>query len=85
VTIADHLGGLIRWNGTLGVGEVLTIDSHPARHTAVIDGTASRFTLIAAGAMWFDLLPGSNEIHFTTDDGQGTLSFSWRDAWWSLT
>jgi len=85
VTIADHFGGRVRWDGTLAAGEVLTIDSHPARHTAVIGGTASRFGLIAADSTWFDLLPGSNEIFFSTDNGAGALTFSWRDAWWSLT
>jgi Phage tail protein len=85
VTIANGFGELVHWNGTLTAEETLTIDSHPTRHTAVIAGTASRFGLLASNAVWFDLQAGENEIHFATDNGQGTLLFTWRDAWWSVT
>jgi hypothetical protein len=85
VTITGPGGARVRWDGTLAVDETLTFDAHPARRTVLLQGTASRYGLIAPGAEWFMLDPGDNQVTFNTDTSTGTATFSWRDAWWSAT
>jgi hypothetical protein len=83
ITITGPGGAQIRWEGTLTASETLTIDAHPARRTVLLQGTASRFGLIAPLADWFMLAPGENQVSFDTDTSTGTAMFFWRDAWWS--
>jgi hypothetical protein len=69
----------IRVGVTLDVGEFLVLDS--LSRTALLGGTASRYSSLVA-PQWFDLTPGANTIRFLATSGSGTLTFTWRDAWW---
>jgi hypothetical protein len=85
ITLTGPGGAQIRWDGTLLDSETLTFDAHPSRRTVLLQGTASRFGLIAPLADWFMLAPGENQVSFNTDTATGTATFHWRDAWWSAT
>ncbi len=85
ITITGPGGDQIRWNGELLAGETLTFDAHPSRRTVLLQGTASRYSLVAPLADWFMLTSGENQVAFNTDTSTGTATFRWRDAWWSAT
>jgi hypothetical protein len=85
ITITGPGGAQIRWAGALTASETLTFDAHPSRRTVLIQGTASRYGLVATGPNWFMLAPGENQVAFNTDTSTGTATFHWRDAWWSAT
>lgn len=85
ITITGPGGERLRWDGQLLANETLTIDAHPSRRTVLLQGTASRYGLIAPLSEWFMLDPGENQIAFNTDTSTGTAAFHWSDAWWSAT
>ena len=85
ITITGPNGEQIRWDGTLLAGETLTFDAHPSRRTVLLQGTASRYGLIAPLSDWFMLEPGENQVSFNSDTSTGTATFHWRDSWWSAT
>jgi len=70
---------LILSGASLAAGETLVVDSK--RHTVLLNGTASRYSWLAAASQWFDLLPGANSINLTGASGSGTVSIAWRSAW----
>jgi len=64
---------------SLAAGETLVIDS--AARTVLLNGTASRYSWLAATSSWFTLEPGSNALRFTAASGSGTCQIAYRDAW----
>lgn len=66
----------------IGVGQWLDLSS--ANESALLLGTADRWINLTLDSQWFDLQPGPNTIELTATTGTGTMTFSWRDAWWTL-
>lgn len=66
---------------TLAIGDVLTVD-FDAR-TILLGGTASRYSAIRTGSVFWELAPGANSIRFGADvsDPAASASVAWRDAW----
>jgi hypothetical protein len=64
---------------SLAAGETLVIDS--AARTVLLNGTASRYSWLAASSQWFTLEPGANALRFTAASGSGTCQIAYRDAW----
>lgn len=66
-------------NMTIDSGQWVDIDVK--ERSVLLNGTASRYNLLTA-AEWFDLLPGSNTIHFVgASGGAPTLFVYSRSAW----
>lgn len=75
------LGLSIRLVGTINDGEFIVISSAPYQ-TIMLNGTASRYSLLANASQWFMLRPGSNRIRFNgTSTGTPTMTLTWRSAW----
>ena len=71
----------LRFNLTLGFGDVLTINTQA--HTVTLNG-ASRYNTIATGSAWFTLPPGMSTVGFASTDATavtGTLTVTYRSAW----
>lgn len=61
--------------------DFIDLDSHP-EPTALLQGTASRYSTITEDSQWFDLGPGaSHDIQLTAASGTGTMQFDWRDTY----
>lgn len=76
----QELGLTLLFNITLAAGDFLVVDSNA--HTVLLAGTASRYSTLAQ-PNWFDLSPlTSNTIRFNAASGAGTMTFSYRNAWW---
>lgn len=78
-------GGFIRWEGTLNAGEFLEINSYAGQRTVLLGGTSTRYEQLTLDSTWFELQPGANTVRFATEDGNGSMNFTWRDAWYSAT
>lgn len=65
----------------LATGDTLTIDS--ATRSVLLNGTADRRSQLTVDSAWWDLAPGSNPFQLDADAGAGTLTVSWRDAYFS--
>jgi len=63
----------------LASGEFLEVDT--GARTVLLNGTASRYSTIAAGSEWFTLAPGSNELSYRADSGSSNLSITFRSTW----
>lgn len=63
----------------IAAGDTVVVDFD--RRTALYNGTASRTNYLAAGAAWWDLAPGGNDIAFTAGGGNGTAEIHYRTAW----
>jgi hypothetical protein len=73
-------GLTLLFNITLAAGDFLVVDS--GARSVLLGGTASRYSTLAQ-PNWFDLSPlTSNTIRFNAASGAGTLTFSYRNAWW---
>ena len=72
-------GRTLTFQIVLAAGDFLVVDS--AARTVLLGGTASRYSTLVT-PNWFDLTPGANTIRFGATAGSGTLTFSYRDAWW---
>lgn len=75
-------GKQIRFSGlTMTITDTLIID-FDAR-TVVLNGTASRYSLLASDSAWWELLPGDNYIRFgsTGYDASASLLLAYRSAW----
>lgn len=77
-------GGSMRWEGTLGAGESVHFDAHPQRKTILVGGSSSQFGLLSDDSDWWLLEPGSNDVVLESGDGQGSIDFRWRSAWWAV-
>jgi hypothetical protein len=76
----QELGLTLLFNITLAAGDFLVVDS--TARTVLLGGTASRYSTLAQ-PNWFDLSPlTSNTIRFNAASGSGTMTFSYRNAWW---
>ncbi len=66
---------------TLATTDTLVIDF--GARTIVLNGTASRRSLMDPTSRWWSLAPGANTIKFTGTPGSGSpqLSMTWRNAW----
>jgi hypothetical protein len=78
-------GGNVTWEGSLGEGESLVIDAHPARRWVRVGGTSSQFALLSDDSVWWLLEPGSNNVVLNSGDGNGTVEFRWRSAFYGAT
>lgn len=65
--------------GTVASGDTLTLDSQA--RSIILNGTASRYSMLQAGSQWFDLPVGSDTVTFGATSGTGSLSLTWRSAW----
>jgi hypothetical protein len=75
-------GRQLRFNLTLGVSDVLTVDL--ASRAVLLNSTANRRPTLTADSAWFLLGPGQNDLRFSgTPGGGGTahLTVTYRSAW----
>jgi phage-related protein len=76
----QELGLTLAFNITIAAGDYLLVDSNA--RTVLLNGTASRYSTLVQ-PNWFDLSPlTSNTIRFNGASGAGTMTFSYRNAWW---
>jgi hypothetical protein len=65
---------------SLAAGDTLTIDTE--KRTIMLNGTASRYHTLTADSKWWELVPGSNEVHYSAStQTSSTLTVLWRAAW----
>jgi len=75
----------LTYNGTLGALDFLDLDCD--RHTAILDGTASRRGLLTVTGGWPEIPPGATpdacalDFNAASTTGAPTLTASWTDAW----
>lgn len=77
-------GEEIRITYTLAAGEFLTVETHPARRSVMLAGTATRWGAVDnANTSWWELRRGSNDVRLlSTSFGVGAeLTINWRDSW----
>jgi hypothetical protein len=77
-----HVGtgkALILSGASIAAGETLVVSS--ASRTVLLNGTASRYSWLAATSQWFDLSPGANSVNLTGASGAGSVTIAWRSAW----
>lgn len=79
LTHVDSGKALILSGANIAAGETLIVDS--LARTILLNGTASRYSWLAATSQWFDLSPGTNSVNLTGASGSGTVSLAWRSAW----
>lgn len=74
-------GEWIQFNITLASGEYLDVDF--VEHTAMLNGTASRYSTLAAGSSWFTLAPGNTSVRYIANAfyAGSTAKVTWRSAW----
>lgn len=72
-------GQAVTFNGTVNAGETLVIDS--LGRSVLLNGTASRYSWVAATSAWFELPVGSSSVNFGATSGTGTCNFSYRSTW----
>jgi len=78
-------GGQLTWESELQAGEFLELNSHPSLQTVLVGGSSSQFGQLSDTSTWFLLPPGSSNVVLNTGDGNGSVLFSWRSAYWSAT
>lgn len=65
---------------TVADGDYLLIDT--ASRDVLLNGTASRYSTVAAGSSWPTLAPGANSLRFAADtETDAVLYASWSSAW----
>lgn len=74
-------GALLSFSIRLGSSDVLTIDTDA--HSVVLNGSASRYSALVPGSIWFQLAPGSTSLKFGaaafSGSCQATVTFN--SAW----
>ena len=78
-------GGQLTWESELQAGEFLELNSHPSLQTVLVGGSSSQFGQLSDTSTWFLLPPGSSNVVLNTGDGNGSVLFTWRSAYWSAT
>ena len=78
ITLAAS-GMTVNFSGTINAGDVLTIDS--LARSVLLNGTASRYSLVVSPTQWFALPVGNSTIQFNAASGTGTLTFNYRSVW----
>jgi hypothetical protein len=77
-------GATLRFDGSVGGGEVLRIDS--LARTVTLGG-ASRYSWLLPSSQWFDLEPGTvsgpgvTEVRLAAQSGSGNATLTYRSAW----
>lgn len=64
---------------TLASDDVLTLDFD--RRTVLLNGSASRSSVLTSSAAWWELAPGGNDLAFTAGGGAGSATVTYRSAW----
>lgn len=65
---------------TVNAGEYLEIDADA--RTVLLNGSASRYSLLTQASAWWLLEPGPNEIRFRAATATAaTMTLTWRSAW----
>lgn len=65
---------------TLTASDTLVVSS--ATRTALLNGTASRYSKLSSPVSWWDLDPGDTELRFGgTTSGSPSMNVTWRSAW----
>lgn len=65
---------------TLTASDTLVVSS--ATRTALLNGTASRYSKLASPVSWWDLDPGDTELRFGgSTTGSPSMTVTWRSAW----
>ncbi len=80
--VNDSLGGAgWAWGGSLGVGDVLVVDT--LSKSVTLNGVAAYddFALIGDSAAWLPLAPSGNLIEMDMGAGSGSVVFAWDDGW----
>jgi len=72
-------GQSVTFNGTVNAGETLVVDS--LGRSVLLNGTASRYSWVAATSQWFELPVGVSSVNFGATSGTGTCNFSYRSTW----
>lgn len=75
-------GQFMTFNLPLAAGDVLVVDMRT--HTAILNGTASRYNKIATGSAWFSIAPGNTTVQVGSSDSAavaGTFTAEVRNAW----
>lgn len=76
-------GGVVAFDGlSVGVGQTLIVETHPARRVVDFTSGASRLSTVRDLDSWFRLDPGDNELRFRaggTTEG-ASASVTWRDG-----
>jgi hypothetical protein len=72
-------GQQLTFNGTVSAGDTLVVDS--LGRSVLYNGTASRYSWIGAGSVWFDLPVGNSTVTFGAASGSGTCTFAYRSCW----
>lgn len=76
----QETGRTLQLIGTVGTGDSLTIDTEA--RSVLLNGTASRASLVAEGSAWPLLEPGTNTLLLRgTGDTSATLTATARPAW----
>jgi Phage tail protein len=79
VLILANTGEYLAFNMSIQAGDWLEVDF--ANHTALLNGTSSRFSTITNQGWWL-LLPGNNEIQFrASTQTSALLTVKWSSAW----
>jgi len=78
-------GGQLTWESELQAGEFLELNAHPSLQTVLVGGVSSQFGQLSDTSTWFLLPVGSSNVVLNTGDGNGSVLFSYRSAWYSVT
>ena len=71
-------GQSLRFQGVIGSGETITIES--LTRSVTVNG-ASRYSFLVPSSTWFDLAPGATQLRLAASSGDSTGSLSFRSAW----
>jgi hypothetical protein len=78
----DTLGGAgWAWQGTLGVGDVLVVDTDSKSVTLNSVAAYDHFLLVGDNAAWLPLAPSGNLIAIDMGAGSASVVFEWNDGW----
>jgi phage-related protein len=74
-------GETLYFEGELGVGDELTVDS--LNRSIVLNGNASRYSWLAVGSQWFSLAPGETSIRYagSTVGAGARYAIAFESAW----
>lgn len=73
-------GQTLAFVGTVPSGDFLMLNVET--RTVLLSGTASRYSWLAVGSEWWELVPGVNEVSFrASTPTSATMTMTWRSAW----
>jgi hypothetical protein len=74
-----ELGRSLAFDLELLAGETLVIDSRT--RSALLNGTASRYSSLTSSSRWFQIPPGTSTVRLTGASGSGSAQFTYRPAY----